>query len=448
MEFLISWPSNEALRILDKNPDAVLLAFFLLYCAPIALDISLEWLNRTHMFRKASRVPYSFEGFVDPLKLRQMCSYTADRSRVGTVNTFFTEGLMLLFLTSGILPAMDGFLMNRGLGVIGTGLLFLLIAGAFQYLIELPYDYYVTFVIEDQYGFNHSSVSTWIIDHVKSVLVSVLLLAPLLGLILWIIPAFPLWWWLIGFIAVSLFQLVMMVIYPVVIAPIFNKFEPLQDPVLAEKIRDFMERGGVRVKGIYQMDGSRRSGHTNAYFTGMGSSKRIVLYDTLIASHPHEEILAVLGHEIGHYKGNHIFKSFLLMEALLLIGFYLTWIVMEWQPLFTAFGFDTIKPHAGLFLVSILWGKVAVFVQPVYLALSRHFEREADAFAVDLQKTPHPMTTALKRLAVDNLSNLFPHPYYKIFNYSHPPLVERVAALEERSPARMSPNPAPQAGEP
>ena len=191
-----------------------------------------------------------------------------------------------------------------------------------------------------------------------------------------------------------------------------------------------MEHNGMRVKHLFQMDASLRSRHTNAYFTGLGKTKQVVLFDTLIEAHPRDEILAVLAHELGHFKGKHIIKGLFLFEVALLSGLAVTSLFLSWPPLYSAFGFVNAQPYAGLFVIGIFWQKVGFFLQPAAMALSRRFEREADRFAVRAMASSRPLAAALKRTAADNLSNLSPHPLYVRFHYSHPPLIERIERLE------------------
>jgi STE24 endopeptidase len=215
-----------------------------------------------------------------------------------------------------------------------------------------------------------------------------------------------------------------------VIAPWFNKFEPVQDDILREKIMALMDQTGLRAEGIYQVDEGKRSRHTNAYFTGIGRAKRIVLYDTLLSSHTHEEILAVLAHEIGHWKKKHVLKQLAFVISASLVLFYLVYRVIGWPPLYDAFGIVQMPVYAGLFLASLYLGAAGFFLSPAGAAVKRRFEREADRMAFDLTGTAAPMISALKRLAKDNLANLHPHPWYVKFYYSHPPLVERIEYLE------------------
>jgi STE24 endopeptidase len=223
----------------------------------------------------------------------------------------------------------------------------------------------------------------------------------------------------------------MAILYPVVLAPLFNKFEPIRDQALAEKIMAQMDKSGIRVKKILQMNAGLRSSHTNAYFTGIGKTKRIVLFDTLLESHTHDEILAVLAHEAGHYRKRHLMKQFAIFASISLAVFYAAWIFVQWPLLFRTFGFSAPVPYAGVFLAGVFLHKAAFFLQPLYMKVSRRFETEADVFSAGIVGETASMVSALMRLAADNLSDLHPHPLYVWFHYSHPPIVERVARLED-----------------
>jgi STE24 endopeptidase len=349
------------------------------------------------------------------------------------------EVALLALILSGFLP----FLVRLGaqwrLSLIPAGLLFFVLPGLILHAIEIPFDYYNTFVLEEKYGFNRYTVKLWIADQVKAGLVGAALFAVLLSLVLAAVRFSPDRWWLWGFLVVSFVQIALAELYPLVIAPLFNKFTAVADEALAARIGALMERGGIAVKTILRMDAGRRSRHTNAYFTGLGKAKRIVLFDTLLDSHPGEEILGVLAHEAGHYKKRHVLKQMAVFEIILLASFYLAYCLLGWAALYRAFGFEAVVPFAGLFLISIFAGKLGFFVKPLFMAFSRRFEREADLFSVGLLGSAAPMIASLKRIAVDNLANLDPHPLYVLFNYSHPPLVERIKALDSAERAGGTP---------
>jgi STE24 endopeptidase len=237
-------------------------------------------------------------------------------------------------------------------------------------------------------------------------------------------------WWLWAWLLIGVFELLMLWLFPVVIAPLFNKFEPIENKSLEQKIESLMGRIGLKVKGVFKMDASKRSKHTNAYFTGIGKTKRIVLFDTLLGSHPEDEVLAVLSHEAGHWKKKHILKQLVLLEVISLIVFWGIAKLLDWPLIYQSFGFQKPIPYIGLFLICVLIAPLGYFTQPLESAISRRFENEADDFAVKLMETSEPMRCALKRLAADNLANLTPHPIYAWFYYSHPPLIERILRLK------------------
>jgi STE24 endopeptidase len=238
-------------------------------------------------------------------------------------------------------------------------------------------------------------------------------------------------WWIWAWLIFFFFQLLMSVLYPTVIAPIFNKFIPVKDDDLAQKIKELSDREGLTIKGIFQMDAARRSRHTNAYFSGLGKAKRIVLYDTLLESHEGDEILAVLAHEIGHLKRGHIKKQLVIIGIVSFALFFMASRMIQWDSMYNSFGFSVMPAYVGLFLISILWEPVGFFLSPLSASISRRFEREADSHAFRVLKTSGSFIRALKKMARDNLSNLRPHLLYVWFNYSHPPLMERIKNLED-----------------
>lgn len=421
----------------------LLIGFLVIYFLELIFSLCLEAINRRHLTVQGGQVPEIFEGFIDGQKLSRIVAYTQEKSRFGSFQQIFSDLILLVILLSSFLPFVDGLARHWGLSLILSGLFFWLVPGFITTLLDLPFDYYHTFRIEEKYDFNKATLKTWITDQLKGAALSLVLFSLILSLILGMIRLSPNHWWLWGFLTLSLFQLLIAVLYPVLIAPIFNKFEPLRDQELAEKISRLMQEAGIRIKGLFQMDAGKRSRHTNAYFTGLGKTKRIVLFDTLIQSHPQEEILAVLAHEVGHFKGRHIWKQFLLFALSMLAAFYLFYLLMDWPLLYRTFGFQNSPPYVGLFLVAILGQKAGFFLSPFYMALSRRFERQADRFAVKLLKSPSTMAAVLKRLAADNLSNLFPHPLYVRFHYSHPPLMERINSLtqisKDHTPVKSSP---------
>lgn len=408
-----------------------LLVFLILFIGQSAFSAWLDGVNIGYAQKCSKAVPPGFADFLDSEKLARMSAYTAQKGRLGIIEELVSNGVLLAILLSGLLPMIAGRLENLGLTSIRAGLIFFFVPGAIQFLAELPFGYYNTFVIEQKFGFNRSTLKLWIIDHIKSGAVGIVLFCALFSILMLLIGYSPLHWWFWGFLIVSAVQGLLVVIFPVVIAPLFNKFEPVKDEELAQKIVSLMEENGIRVKKVLQMNAGLRSRHTNAYFTGIGKTKQIVLFDTLLESHTHGEILSVLAHEIGHFRKRHVPKQLALFAVFSLAAFYVTWLFVDWPLPFHTFGFSAVLPYVGLFLAGILWQRAGFFFQPFYMSISRRFEGEADTFAVRMLGSASPLITAMKRLSADNLSNLNPHPLYAWFHYSHPPIIARLNRIEE-----------------
>jgi len=404
--------------------------FVAIYLAQMLCALWLARLNSRYIQRSGNRVPAAFDGLVDAHKLAEMNAYTVESIRFAMVNKMVVDALLLGFILSGFVTFIDGLAASVGPHALLAGILFFVILGIIFFLVELPFDWYHTFVLEEKYGFNRSSLKLWISDNVKSILLQLGFLILLIVPILWTIDHFPDYWWFWAFVAASVIELCAIAIYPILIAPLFNKFEPLRDRRLAEEVEKLAGAAGIRTSGIFQMDAGKRSGHSNAYFTGLGKAKRIVLFDTLVASHDLGEILAVLAHEIGHYRLRHVTKSLFFSLAATLAGFYLTSLLLGWNVVYESLGIDPARPYAALFFIGIFLQRAGYFLKPAYAVWSRRCERQADLFAKKLLGTAEPMIRALKRLAADNLANLNPHPLYVWFNYSHPPIVERIGLME------------------
>ena len=408
--------------------NSFLCAFLIVYIFGSVADIVIDLINAFHLKKKGMEVPLAFKGHIEDSHLKKITSYTSDNTRIAVLKSIIGMLFFLAIILYGFLPWIAD--QVRGMNYVFAGLIFFAVPGIITSLIGLPFNYYSIFVIEEKYGFNTSDIKTWILDNIKSLILSLILGGILLSLLLVMIKFTGKLWWLWAWGIFLAFQLLMTVIYPTVIAPIFNKFTPIDDGELEKAIRELAEKKGISVTGIFQMDAGKRSRHTNAYFSGLGKSKRIVLYDTLIESHDKDEILAVLAHEIGHLKKGHIKKQLILMSAISLALFYIAAYMIDWDIMYKSFGFSAKPFYAGLFLISILWGPVGFFVSPAFMALSRKYERESDRFARDALNDPKPLINALRKMAVDNLSNLCPHPIYVKFNYSHPPITERIKHLE------------------
>lgn len=410
--------------------NSLLLAFLVIFLLRSGIQLLLNRLNISYLQQHGITVPEVFQDTIDREKLGKISAYTVDSTNLSMVATLANQGLFLVILLSGFLPGLGKIINQWGGGLIVGGLVFFATLSALVNLFRIPFSLYEIFVIEDRYGFNTKTLRMWISDLVKSMSIVAILGSMLLGLLLTLVIHGGKAWWIWAWMLVGGVELLMVWLFPLLIAPLFNKFEPIDDKALEHRIGTLMEKAGLRVSGVFRMDASKRSKHTNAYFTGIGRSKRIVLFDTLLASHNQEELLAVLAHEIGHWKKKHLLKQVVLMELLSLASFYVVAKLLGWPLVYQTFGFQEPVPYVGLFLIGALCSPLGYFAQPLGSALSRKFERQADDFALKLMQTGEPMRNALKRLAADNLANLTPHPLYAWFYNSHPPLIERISRLK------------------
>lgn len=411
--------------------NGLLVAFLILFAVTALCRWLLMRLNIRHLQRHGQEIPEVFRGEIDGETLVKITDYTIESSRFRSCEHLFDDSLILVLLLSGILPWLLSLILSWNLHFIPSGLIFFGVIIVITGLPGIPFTLYHTFVIEKRHGFSTTTPGLWLTDLAKGLVVSACLLGLLLGSFLSLLFYTPETWWFWAWLLFALFQLLMLWLFPVLIAPLFNRYEPVKDASLNEALVALMSRVGLKTKGVYQVDEGKRSRHTNAYFTGLGKTKRIVLYDTLLASHRPEEILSVLAHEIGHWKKKHLLKQLAFMEAASLVIFYLAYRITVWPPLYETFGFPEVIPYVGLLLLGFLSGPVFFFLSPLGAMTARRFEREADDFAFALTGTHQPFIDALKRLAKDNLANLHPHPLYAWFYYSHPPLTERIARLQQ-----------------
>ncbi len=409
------------------------LAFAFALLGSLATRYWLATRQIRHVARHRDAVPPAFAATVSLASHQKAADYTVAKARLGLLEMAFGAAVLLGWTLLGGLDVL-----NRALvGWLGTGMTqqlalltaFALIGG----LLELPFSLYQTFVVEQRFGFNKTTPALWLADLVKSTLLGAVIGLPIAALILWLMGAAGATWWLWAWGTWMGFNLLLLVIYPSFIAPLFNKFQPLEDQALRERVTALMKRCGFAAKGLFVMDGSRRSAHANAYFTGFGAAKRVVFYDTLLAKLSPAEVDAVLAHELGHFKHRHIVKRLVLMFAISLAGFALLGWLSTRLWFFTGLG---VRPNlAGandalalmLFLLAV--PVFAFFISPLMARLSRKHEFEADAFAVSLT-SGRELSGALLKLYEDNASTLTPDPVYVSFYYSHPPASERLARLE------------------
>ena len=397
------------------------------------IDISITFVNLNHLKREGGKVPAGFEDQVSGAELAKMRSYTLAQARAGLVSEAAQMAVTIVFVFGPLLNWYNSWLVGLGLAPVPAGMLFFMLLFLAESLLNIPFGLYHTFVIEERFGFNKQTPGLWISDFLKSQGVSMLLVAILLGAAFGLIQASPAYWWLFTWLFFFAFSIFMLYLSPYVIEPLFNKFTPLQDEQLAARITTVLDRAGIAVSRIFTMDASKRSGHGNAYFSGIGRVKRIVLFDTLLAANNQEEIVGILAHEVGHWKKKHVLKRIVVMELSALVGLYLVHWLVRGDMLVGFFGLALDTMPAKLLLAGFLGSLASFWLQPFSNYLSRRHEWQADAFAVRLTGAPQHLASALVKLGRDNLANLHPHPWYAAIHYSHPPLVQRVGRLLGRT---------------
>ena len=407
----------------------LLVVLLIVYLAVEAAEQFLAIINLRHLARHGAEVPSGFEGQVDASTLLRIRNYTVDHGRVDRIAAFVTMAVTILFLFGGLMNWLNTSIAAQGWSSIVSGIIFFMVLFYGDTLINIPFSLYYTFSIEKRYGFTTQTPSLWLQDLIKALALNTLLLGVLLYVLLWLIQSVPDLWWLAGWFFVLLFSIFLLYISPYVIEPLFNRFQPMEDTALERRIRDTMAKTGLKINRVFSMDASKRSSHSNAYFTGIGHVKRIVLFDTLLANHTDDEIVAILAHEAGHWKKKHILKMLVLSQIMSLAGFYLAYRLTAGDFLADIFQLDIPTMHAKLLLVVFIGTLVLFPLKPLMAYIARRYEREADNFALQLTERPAPMAAALIKLGKDNLANLHPHPFYAAFYYSHPPLVQRVEEI-------------------
>ena len=377
-------------------------------------------------------LPQDFRDMYDEDEYARSQEYTRVTKRFGQISGSLSLIITIIFILMGGFNLVDAFARGFGLGSIMTGLLFTGGVSLLSFLLSLPFTVYFTFVIEERFGFNKTTVKTFIADLLKGTLLSVLLGAPLLAMLFWFFEATGQFAWLYAWIGVSLFIFVIQFLAPVLIMPLFNKFTPLDDGELKEKITSYAKKQNFALEGIYTMDGSRRSTRLNAFFTGFGKFRRIVFFDTLMEKLTDDEIVVVLAHEMGHFKLKHIPKG--IVTSILQSGlmFFILSLFLENELLFAAFGMENLSIYASLTFFVFLYSPISFLLSIFASIVSRKHEYKADAFAVETTNLGEFLVSGLKKLSVHNLSNLTPHPLNVFLNYSHPPVLERIRAIKTK----------------
>jgi STE24 endopeptidase len=406
-----------------------LVIIIVLYVLTQAADAILEYLNFRHLKKHGDEIPEEFKDVITPDLMTRSKKYTIAKIKFGAYSTVFNQAMTLIFIF-GILNYYNDYLHNLNLSFILTGLIFMMVLTYTKTLLNLPLNFYRVFILEKRFGFNNMTLKLWFFDLIKGFVVSSILLSVMIVGAFWLIQTLPHIWWLpvCGFFVA--FTVFVIYISPYVLEPLFNKFTPIEDKELESEIKSVLEKGGINIQGVYRMDASKRTNHSNAYFTGIWRVKRIVLFDTLLKQLNKEEIIAVLAHEAGHCKKRHVFKNIAIFESLTAIGAFIAYLVLESSWLTRVFGLTQDTFFAKFILLSfvatiVLWGMPLFFN-----SISRHFEKQADKFVVKILGNGEALASAMVKLSVENLANIHPQRLYAKFNYSHPPLLQRIRYLK------------------
>lgn len=423
------------------NASFVTVVFTALLLASLLVKLWLASRQIRHVALNRHQVPPPFAASVSLENHQRAANYTIAKLRFGLLSTAVSAAVLVGWTLLGGLDALNEWVLGATLEPLGTLGYQLALLAAFSVIggvIEMPLDVWNTFRLEQRFGFNRMTWRLWLGDLVKGTLLGVAIGGPIAALILWLMGAAGAWWWLWAWSAWTAFALLMMVIFPTLIAPLFNKFKPLDDDALKSRVEALMRRCGFASKGLFVMDGSRRSAHANAYFTGVGAAKRVVFFDTLLARLSAGEVEAVLAHELGHFKHKHVLKRMIGVFAISLIGFALLGWLSQQLAFYTGLGVrpNLAAPNDALALLLFMMAipLVTFFTAPLMAQLSRRDEFQADAYAC-AHATGGDLASALVKLYEDNASTLTPDPWYVRFYYSHPPASERLAALPSALPS-------------
>ena len=405
------------------NPYAVVILTALL--AEYALNLVSDSLNLRHL---QPELPEEFRDTFDEEEYERAQEYTRTRTRFGWVSSTFGLAVLLVFWFAGGFEWLDTIVRGWGFGAIVTGLCYIGLLVLGRGALSLPFSLYSTFGIEERFGFNETTPKTFALDLLKSIGLGIAIGGPLLAAILWFFQSTGPYGWVYAWIVVTAVMLLLQFFAPRYLMPIFNDFEPLEDGELRESILAYADRVDFPVNEVYVMDGSRRSNKANAFFTGFGANRRIVLFDTLVEQLSENELLAVVAHEMGHYKLHHIPQRIAISVIQTGVLFLLLSVFLQVDGLFQAFYVDQPAVYTGLLFFGLLYSPVDLLLSIPLNAWSRRHEFQADRFAVDTTNQAGALVGGLKRLAETNLSNLTPHPLTVTLNYSHPPLLQRIDA--------------------
>ncbi|MBI4842808.1 MAG: M48 family metallopeptidase [Nitrospirae bacterium] len=406
-----------------------LIIIIIAYLLVTAFGYLLDYLNLSNLKKYGSLIPHEFEGKIDQELLIKTRNYTVEKTKFGFISSIFDNIILLLFLFGGILNIYNSWVASMQMHFILSGLAFFLLLTYAQTIISTPFSLYGTFKIERKYGFNTMTMKLWIIDFIKSLMLSTVLMGILLSVGLLLIQKSPELWWFYLWCFFFAFTIFMMYISPYVLEPLFNKFTPIEDEAFVDDIKVLMQNAGIKVNRVFKMDASKRTKHTNAYFSGIGKVKRIVLFDTLIEKLEKDEILSVLAHEAGHWKKRHLLKMLAVTELIALAVSFIAFKTLQSDLLAKLFNITESTFFAKVIILSFILSIAGFPLTPLFNLFSRRNEYEADRFSSELTGNPEHMISSLVKLSKDNLSNLHPHPLYSFFHYSHPPVLERIRKM-------------------
>ncbi len=410
--------------------------FTLLFLAMLFIStlmrIYLSQRQISHIEQNRAEVPDSFADNISLEDHQKAADYTTAKVKFGRLPLIYDVALLLIWTIGGGLDWLDQNILAYDLNPIFTGIAVILIYSLISAALELPFSIYSTFVIEERFGFNRTTVKTFISDMIKGSALGLIIGLPLLYVILWLMEQSGEQWWIYTWLVISCFSLFMMWVYPTWIAPIFNKFEPLEEGETLNRITNLLERCGFNSNGIFILDGSKRSSHGNAYFSGFGRNKRIVFFDTLLKMLNDDELEAVLAHELGHFKKKHIMKGMIISFATTLIALAVLAWLMKAEWFYTALGISQASTYMALLLFTLVMPVFTFIFQPLFSIFSRKNEFEADAFAAEQTDAKH-LIHALVGLYRENASTLTPDPLYSAFYDSHPPAPVRIAHLNAQA---------------
>ena len=419
-------PCPYAPMIMNIYLIAIIAAYFIV----ITFGYWLDYLNLAHLKKYGAVIPPEFEGQIDQALLNKTIAYNVEHTRFGFIASVVNNIIFLVFIFY-LLNVYNSWILSLHFSFIVTGLMFFLLLSYADTVISMPFTLYSTFRIENRYGFNTMTFKLWITDAIKSLIISTILMGLLIAAALFLIIKSPDFWWFWVWCFFLVFSIFMMYISPYVIEPLFHKFTPVDDEELETGIRALMQKAGIKVSRVFKVDASKRTKHTNAYFTGIGKVKRIVLYDTLLQKMDRDEILSVLAHEAGHWKKKHVLKRIAVSEGIGFVVIYAAYRLLQSDILITLFHIEQSSLFAKLVILGFIGSIVSFPFSPLFHYFSRRHEIEADRYSYEMTGRAGSMISSLVKLSKDNLSNLHPHPLYALFHFSHPPVLERIRRIKD-----------------